>query len=361
MTRTIHFVYSVPHSSGMVRRIIDKLIAKTKIIAPLYRNGNDFLIPWRKPVRAPHSISYNLLHELKKFGKVKFYSLYEDTTCELGEDDILIGVPAQDQNAIPWERPDYNTVFVKTLRKYPAHKNLYMLIPYSNEPQYLRWTNELIETHGKNLNLALIGGKIWFDNWSQSPWKDYAIKSKVRVDMAISPNDYPLVKKTFNPKGRRGFLYIGSASWYKNVAQLEKIAVLMPQIEFGHVGSGTITGWKKIADFADLNEEFMSKMSGQYDFFVNVSRDAQVTTVLEQMCFGLVVACTPESGYLCPSLISLSTDDTERNVEILKQLQDRNEEELFDIQRKNREYVVQHHSWKQFTDTVVSFLGFKTK
>lgn len=234
-----------------------------------------------------------------------------------------------------------------------------MLIPYSNEPQYLRWANELIEKYGKNLNLALLGGKIWFDNWDQSLWKDYMIKSKVRLDMGINATSYSVVKKKFNPKGKRGFFYVGSALWYKNIPQLEKIAEQMSEYTFGYVGGGPIKGWKQIASFADLDEGFMSKISEKYDFFVNVSRDAQVTTVLEQMCFGMVVACTPESGYVCPSLVSLTTDDTSYNVEMLKKLQDMDENELLEIAKKNREFVIQHHPWKQFTDAVLTLVGIR--
>lgn len=357
MSRTIHFVFSVPRPSNVVWRAINKLIAKTNIVPLLYRGGSDFFIPWRKPVRAPHSISYNLLQEFKKHGKVKFYGMYENTVCDLKEDDILIGVPSQDHSTVPWVKPDYNTVFIKTLQKYPDHKHLYMLIPYSNEPQYLRWADEIIEKYGKNLNLALLGGKIWFDNWDQSLWKDYPIKSKIRLDMGIDASSYPVIKKKFNPNGKRGFFYVGSALWYKNIPQLEKIAAQMPDYAFGYVGGGPIKGWEQIACFVDLDEAFMAKMSEKYDFFVNVSRDAQVTTVLEQMCFGMVVACTPESGYLCPSLIPLSTDDTSYNVDILKKLQNMDEDDLLEIAKKNREYVISHHSWKQFTDAVVSYVG----
>lgn len=359
MSRTIHFVFSVPRSGNIIIKIINKLISKTNFISPLYRSGSNFFIPWRKPVRAPHSISYCLLNEFKKYGNVKFYSLYENTICDLQKDDILIGVPAQDHSKMPWEKPDYNTVFIKTIQKYPDHKNLYVLIPYSNEPQYLRWANEIIEKYGKNLNLALLGGKIWFDNWDQSLWKDYTIKRKVRLDMGIEAKNYPVVKNKFNPKGKRGFLYVGSSSWYKNTKQLEKIAEQMPGYNFGYVGGGPIKGWEKIVGFADLDEEFMSKVAERYDFFINVSRDAQVTTVLEQACFGLIVACTPESGYTCPSFVPLTTDDTHYNVETLKKLQKMEEADLFKIAKANREYVVKYHSWKQFSDTILEFVGLK--
>src|SRR3989344_3030369 len=355
MTRTIHFIYSVPRPSNIVSRVINKLIAKSNFIPPLYRNANDFFIPWRKPIRAPHSISYNLLSEFKKYGKVKFYSLYEHTVCDLKKDDILIGVPTQDHSKVPWEKPDSETVLMRTLKRYPNHRQTYIIMPYSNDPLFVGWANTVVEKYGKNM--ILLSGKIWFDNWEKSPWKKYHIFRRVRVDMGINPADYPVVKKTFNPKGKRGFLYVGHASWYKNTIQLEKIAESMPGFEFGHIGSGHIKGWKKIVEFADLNEHFMTEIVKTYDFFVNVSWDAQVTTVLEQMCFGLVVACTPESGYTCPSLIQLSCTDTAHNVYELEKLQEMDEEDLLRTAKENREYATTNHSWKQFCDTIISFMG----
>lgn len=324
---------------------------------PLYRSGNDLFIPWRQPIRAPHSITYHLLHEFKKFGKVKYYSLYEHRVIDLKPDDILIGLPSQDHGDMPWKKPDDASVMAQTMKKYPDHKQAYIIMPYSNDPLFVGWANEFVMNHGKNL--LLLSGKIWFNNWEDSPWKNFPIQQKVRVDMGIEPIDYPAVKKTFNSKGRRGFLYVGHTSWYKNTPQLAKIAAAMPEFRFGHVGLGTIPGWDQISDFADLNAEFMEKICKTYDCFVNVSWDAQVTTVLEQMCFGLTVACTPESGYECPYLLPLDIHDTDHNTKILREFQQTDEQKLLEIGRLNRQYAIDHHSWKQFTDTVVQFIGLK--
>ncbi len=354
---TVHFVYSVPLSGNLIRRGIDKAISLTGVLPPLYRSAHDALIPWRKPIRAPHSISYNLIHALQQHANVRYYSLYEERTITLAPEDILLGVPAQEQGEMPWKAPDERTVMVRTLRRYPEHKNTYIIMPYSNDPHFVRWADELVRSYGKRL--LLFSGRIWFDQWNDSPWSTYPIERKVRLEMGIDATDYPLVKHTFNPKGDRGYLYIGHTSWYKNIEQLEKIAAAMPGYKFGHVGLGTIHGWTKIADFADLDEVFMGKLAQEYDCFVNVSCDAQVTTVLEQMCFGMYVACTPESGYDYPSLMQLSMHDTEHNVRLLTAFQSMDETSILEATSANRRTAETKHTWKQCTDTVIDFLGLR--
>ena len=163
MTRTIHFVYTVPRSSHIVRRVIDKCINVSGFLPPLYRTGHNIFIPWRHPIRAPHSISFHLLQEFKKFGKVRYYSVYERRTINLKPNDILIGVPAQDDSELPWKKPDRNSIMVRTLKKYPDHPQTYIIMPYSNDPLFVGWASETIKNYGKNL--ILLAGKFWFDNW----------------------------------------------------------------------------------------------------------------------------------------------------------------------------------------------------
>jgi len=355
MKRTIHFVYTVPRSSNIIRRVIDKIIAKIRIMPPLHRSGKDFLIPWRKPVRAPHSISHHLLNALKKHGKVKFYSLYENTVCKMRKDDILIGSPIQDYSKLPLEKPDYNTVLIRTLERYPDHKNTFIIMPYSNHSRYVGWAKTIIEKFGKNI--ILIAGKIWLENPNKSSWESYDNLRKMRVDMGIDTVDYPVVKKTFNKKGNRGFLYVGHTSWYKNTDQLEKIARSMPNFKFGHIGGGHIEGWKKIAEFTDLTPVFMSKIAEEYDFFINCSSaDPQATTILEHMCFGFVVACTPESGYDYDSIIPLKVNDVGFNCSQLNNMQLIEENELLAHARKNLDYVLKFHSWDLFCNKVINFV-----
>lgn len=355
---TIHFVYTVPRSSSKVRLAIDKLITLSNALPPLHRFGLNALIPWKKPVRAPHSITYNLLKELKKLGKVKLYSMYEHGVCKLKDGDVFIGqpLPLGGFGSSRADKDDPLSVTSRTLREYKGSSHPKILImPFAQDELLVSWAKDLAINYADKV--VLIGGDIWTKDWHKSPFSKLDPSRVTRIDMGIDPTDYPKVKKTFSPPGQRKFLYIGHTSWYKNTAELERIARALPNFQGGHIGGGHIDGWKKIADFADLTPAYMSKIAAEYDIFVNTSTaDAQATTIVEQMCFGMVVASTPETGYDIPSLIRLSTNDTVANVRALTALQNASDGEMHRIAEKNLQEVHQRHSWKQFTDPVIEIV-----
>lgn len=355
---TIHFAYTVPLPSSFFHRALNRVL-RILHITPLHRFAHDLLIPWRKPIRAPHSISYHLLHAFRERGyPVRFYNMTEKVCAHLKQGDIFIGQPVP-EGGFTASRPstdDKFSIASQTIRTYP-HGNTFLIMPYTHDPLYVSWVRDLVRQPMKGL--ILVGGDIWQRNWgNQSPFSRLPIAPRTNVIMGIDTHDYPLVKKSFNPPGQRKYLYIGHTGWYKNTRQLEEIADAFPHFEGGHIGLGSIRGWKKIVDFADLTPEFMSRVAEEYDIFVNVSTaDAQATTILEQMCFGFVVAATKESGYEHPSLIQLSTTDTAFNVKTLLSLQSVPESELLARARENRLVAEQKHSWNQFCNTVVNFMG----
>ena len=57
------------------------------------------------------------------------------------------------------------------------------------------------------------------------------------------------------------------------------------------------------------------------------------------MCFGMGVACTPESGYNYPSIIELHTHDTAHNCQQVQKMQEMTEEEYFARVEKNLQEV----------------------
>ena len=353
--RKIHFAYTVPLSKSILRRALDKFVLAFGI-TPIYRYGFDFLIPWQRPVRSPHCISYHLLHKFRSKYAVRFYNIYEHILPKIAPQVIFIGQPLA-KGGFGEVRPDTDdreSVSSKVIRSRNSSSN-YLIMPYTHDPLYVSWVKDLLEDHKGGV--IFVGGKIWERDWHKSPFKDVDIKRKIHVEMGIDPNDYPVVKKTFNPKGKRKYLYIGHTAWYKNTKELENIAINMPQYEFAHIGGGDIKGFKKLSDFASLTPEFMAKIASEYDIFINTSTgDAQATTILEQMCFGMVVACTPETGYDHDSLVFLSTNDTSRNVKILSDLQEMDESDLLLIAKRNRENAIKFHSWDIFTQKIMKFI-----
>lgn len=351
---TVHFAYTVPRSPSRARRALDRALVAAHL-PPLYRSGNDALIPWQYPVRAPHSISLNLLHALKEKAPVRFYNFYEHSHANVRRGDLFLGQPLPlggFGNARP-DRDDPDSVTSRAVREGGGSR--FVIMPYAHDQQLVGWAKDIV---ARADGVIFIGGKIWEEDWeTRSPFKDIHLKRRVRVDMGIDPAHYPVVKKSFNPKGQRKFLYIGHTAWYKNTAQLEQIAAAMPGFEGAHIGAGEVRGWKKLADFADLTPERMSQLADAYDIFVTASTaDAQATTILEQMCFGMALACTPETGYSYDSITKLSTHDTAHNVRMLQALQQADEAELLERARANREIATTKHSWSEFCKTVCDFL-----
>jgi len=360
MKPTVHLAFAVPMGSTLLRRGLDKGISFAHL-PPLYRSAWDPLIPWQHPIRAPHSITYNLTRAIQARGyRVRLYRLYEHTVASMKPGDIFIGqpLPFGGLGATRGTTDDPATVTSRTVREFPSKRN-FILMPYAHDEQYSGFLRNIVGENAKAGGGAIfVGGKIWERDWDKrSPLAELGPLRKLHLPMAIDPTEYPFVKKTFNAKGKRRYLYIGHTAWYKNTVELERIAARMPEYEFAHIGGGEIKGWKKLSNFAKLTPEYVSRLANEFDIFMTVSTaDPQATTILEQMCFGFPVACTPESGYDHDSIVLLSTTDTEGNCKKLLELQVEEEEGLLTRARKNHDYALRFHDWDEFTKSITSFI-----
>lgn len=360
MKPTVHIAYTVPRGSTLLRRGLDKGL-RLAHLTPIYRTGREGLIPWQHPVRAPHSITYNLIHAVRAHGlSVRLYSFYEHAVAAMRDGDIFIGqpLPQGGHGIFRSDLDDLLSVTSRTIREFPSSKN-YIIMPYSHDPQYSVFWKDLLKQNAlAGGGVILIGGEVWEREWkTQSPLADLGLIRKLHVRMAVDGSDYKVVKKKFNPVGKRRYLYIGHTAWYKNTVELERIAENMTGYEFVHIGAGDIRGWKKRADFASLTPAYAAQLAEEFDIFVNVSSgDPQATTVLEQMCFGIPVACTPQTGYEYPSILPLSTNDTRFNCNQLMKMQAADEEALFQRARQNRQVALEFHNWKKFTSEIMTFI-----
>ena len=208
-----------------------------------------------------------------------------------------------------------------------------------------------------NGEMIAITGLVWMKDFAAGPTSKLT-KHFLRLDMGIEVKDYPRVKTVFNPAGKRKFLYIGHTADYKNTRIIERIAATLPHFEGGHIGFGSIAGWKQLGSQLDLTPETMREIGEEYDIFVSVSTgDAQATTILEQICFGLAVASTPETGYTFESLYRLDSRDLDHNVKVLSEMRIASEGELLKHCEDNLRYAAEFHNWKDFADRVVRFIG----
>lgn len=354
----IHFAYKIPRHGSLTGRVMDKLALTQPWFPALWRHGKN--IPWSKPVKQPHSITYNLFNALQKKDKVLLYEMYENRACHIKPGDKFLGQPINSWEVNTYKDPSTYKVVGRTLDKYPdmAESNKTIIMPYTHDPSYNLATKDLIERHGKNL--IIISHKNWTDTWDQSPIKDY-VDNLLRVNMGVNASDYPMIKETFNPKGKRKFLYVGNTNYYKNTKQLEAIAKAMPEFEGCHIGGGYIEGWKNVG-VANLTSEYMTTVAREYDIFLNTSSaDASPATIVEHMCFGFPIACTPESSYKSDTISELHVTDTKYNCEILNALQYTDEEVLRKRAKINREHTIKYHNWDIFCERIIDFVYNRPK
>lgn len=354
--KTIHLVYTVPPPQNRILRKIDHYLRKSGVIPPFHRWGILSKIDWPKPIYAPHSITFNLLKAFQKIGVVvRLYDWTEHTKCNLKKDDILLFHPRPTSTKAQ-TRPDQKSIGWRTATSNPSTKK-YIIIPYNHDPRQTLWLKPFFKH--QITGFITISGKYWSDTWQQSPLKNDLLNiDALHIRMAIDASEYPVVKKKFNPPGKRKFLYVGSTGYPKNTEELENIAAKCPNFQGGYISRGEIKGWKKIANFANLTPEYMSKLAEEYDIFINTSEfDAQATTVLEQMCFGLPIACTPETGYVHQSIIKLDVNDTQFNCKQVQLMQGMPTEDLINLAKKNREIAETVYNWDLFTKEVINFIN----
>jgi glycosyltransferase involved in cell wall biosynthesis len=227
-----------------------------------------------------------------------------------------------------------------------------MLLPYSHGDRVQVAFADPIVPH-VDLFLA-ITGRPWFDTVDTSPFAHWRPKM-VHADLAVEPADFPFVKTRFNPPGRRRFLYIGHTLWFKNTAYLGEIARRMPDSEVAWMGRGDPIEGVRALGRQDFSTAEARTLVAGYDFMLTVgSSDANPTTIIEAMAWGLVPVCTPQSGYAGhPGIVNVPLGDAERAVAVLCHLQTEPEERLRGLQAVNREAVERHYNWDRFTDQVV--------
>ncbi len=354
--KTLHIVYAVPRvrkSFGLLNRVYRRVFN-----ADLYSKYPNFL-NWEKPIRAPFSITHNIVNSFKDQYTIRLYSIHDSAVIKLGENDIFIGhhwpdftTKIKDKNS--WTHFDSNQITNKIILNYPNDKRVFLLSPFNHDKDQMSWAIPLFE---KTQNYIAICGDYWMNNLI----KEFPVFQQCKfhqLNMALDVVQYPFLKVTFNEKRKRKYLYIGRVSEEKNTAMLELIAAKVNNFEGGYIGEGSIKGWKQIAEHASLTPEFVKNLTDEYDVFINTSTyDAQATSILEAMSWGFAIACTPQSGYQHDSIFELSTNDIVQNSKVLDQLQTADEKDLKRMQDVNRELLNSKYSWSTFQKQLINIIN----
>jgi len=366
MINKIHFVYSVP--SYKRKTFIGQAFhsVRTRLflkgfnvnIVGSRQPQNNILGLW--PVQSPFENTKNIYKALSKHAPTNLYHLTEKKLIKFHSNDVFLGHPYFPFTAFEEGVTEYAINCLhkpKTLGLItPLHCNTTLKNNHLNKA-YLDHVDKLVR---KADVIFGIMGEYWWDEWDKSIYAHWKSKM-VRLDMAVDTKHYPFLKKKFNERGQRKFLFIGNNNPNKGISFLEKLADRFGQNNFGWIGSGDeINGVKRIAENMKLTPGYMENIARDFDFFISTSvADANPTTILESMAWGFPVVCTPQSGYYETDYrLNIHSDDLNRSVSILNKLNNMPESELITMSEKARKIVETEYTWDKFTTTIINNIIF---
>lgn len=297
-------------------------------------------------IQAPYTITDNLYNSLSKIAPVRYYQWSDTTIIDENPDDIVIGHPHYNPETVIQQA--FNKKFKAKILIHPLHTKR----ANDNYP-----FNHLAIKADKILAIA---GPYWIDTIHNTPFAHW--KPKItRLDLAVDHNTYPYLKHTFNPPGSRSLLYIGSDSPNKNLPYLHTIMKNLPDVKLHWYGGHSnhplaklpnvhTTGW------VTLNHQTATTICQQTDIMVSVSdSDANPTTLLETTAWGLIPACTKESGYYNdPMFTELHLDNITQTLNTLRNLLTEPNHILEHRSRQSRQKIIEHYNWHNFTTKVIN-------
>lgn len=134
----------------------------------------------------------------------------------------------------------------------------------------------------------------------------------------------------------------------------------MPDVELDWYGGDSAHALAKLPNvrafgWLTLNRKVAQKIVDDCDIMINTSiSDANPTTLLEARAWGIITACTPQSGYYNdPFFTELDLADIKKSMANLRHLlHDASNEELMLRATKSREEIETRYTWDRFCNTV---------
>jgi hypothetical protein len=285
---------------------------------------------------SPYCIGNEIGDRLQRDYDVRFYGWRDTVTIEPKPGDVLLGHPH-------WRR---DSVFHRSVRQ-PGFARRILVAPYVDDLRQVAFYDRHMDVC--DLFLA-ITGNYWFDRIDASPIRRW--KPKMRhLDLAVNRAHFPFVKTRFNPPGARRFVYIGHTAHNKNVGYLARLQRDCPDADISWIGRGRkkIPGLH-VLGFMDFRRPEARATVAEFDFMITVgAMDANPTTILEAMAWGLVPVVTMQSGYENrPGIVNVPLDDVEGAQQVFHRLQAASDAELLELQREGQHAVDTHYRWDRF-------------
>lgn len=304
--------------------------------------------PGPNHLHSPYNITHHLYHHFKDRG----YTVHYYDWCHTGDlnpvapNDLILGHPNYPANT-PIQRLFTETSTPHKYLIFPIHH----AIPEINQP-----FTTLVHAAKKVFGIM---GPYWYDTLEQSALASW--KPKItRLDMAIDTKTHPWVRHGFNPKGQRTFAYIGCDRPEKGTHNLYEIFRKVPYTlhVYGNFSDCPLLTLPNVKyhGFIETSPAFAHGLCRLTDVFLNTSiSDANPTTLLEAAAWGLVVACSKQSGYWPGAPFwGLNLDDTPGIINLLQYVQTCDEQVLLDQAHHQRICIEDRYTWERFLNTITN-------
>lgn len=292
-------------------------------------------------ISTPFSITNEVYVRLKKKYDVVLYDFDEAGTIIPEKGDILIGHP----------HPFKDTIFRNSYQHENWSRKI-MISPYHHGIiRYFALFDDLYD--GIDLFLAICG-KYWYHSMPEeifSHWYPLAL----HMELAVNHDHFPFIKTSFNPPGKRKFLYIGSTLDYKSTDYLAELTLKNPDITFGWIGFGEIKSTNLVKhgvlNFSDPDHLEIVK---SYDFLLTTGKsDANPTTILESAAWGLIPVCTKESGYYEENwVVNVPLYNADDASNVIQHLNNSDDSYLKTLQANGQSAINKQYNWTLFADKV---------
>ncbi|HZI89727.1 MAG TPA: hypothetical protein VFD83_04670, partial [Candidatus Polarisedimenticolia bacterium] len=273
----IHFVYASTPGEGILPQLRGKAsrVAQQVGIPLPYVSDRDRLDTSRWPPRSPLTIPHHLLPALRTLDDVRFYDWKERVAIRHSTNDVLLGHPFPDDLSRAFNRACLEGGFATRVALNPLHYGL---------PEYCQALSPALDACDHILGIT---GPYWFDKWNEGPFARWTPKI-THLDMAIDIRRFPRIKRSFNPPGRRKFLYIGHGLPPKGTHLLSQLfGLARGKHECVWIGAD-----RTLPDLDGrpprlLEGATVERLAQECDIFLTMGvSDANPTTILESMAWG---------------------------------------------------------------------------
>ena len=304
-----------------------------------------------KKRKTPWEEGNQIYFALKDKFYFKFYSWLSIGKINPKKGDILLG----HSHSNPF------TIFRRSMKN-DKWKKVIMYQPYNEDTYSLSYLHSVMPYIDVFVALC---GPYWFKRVKKSifsPWK----KKIKHINLGIDYKEFKFLKKKFNKKYKRKFLFIGNDYQYNNFAKntkyLEQISNFFEEETFGSMGN---KNFKKMKNYGWVNfkSNNIRKILSQYDFLIHTSsHDANPSTILEAMSWGLIPITTKQCGYDNEKgIINIPLNDLNSTVKILKKFQSIDIKKLLYLQKNNHKRIKDFYNWNNFRKKIRSIVLSKVE